>query len=229
MGRIEWDKHYGGDYDDRIYDLQKTSDGGYIMVGEKRSGPNNTDAWLIKTDSSGNKEWEKTKSSTGDHEDTAISVVEISNGNFVIAGDKWVSTDNYDAWVFVFDAQGNYVTGSEKLYGGAYVDSVSRIRNTTDGGYILAGRKSSGEDDNDADAWLVKLDTSLGKSWEQVFGEGEKWDSFNDVRQIDEGYIATGGTESWDALATRDVFVIQTDNSGNKIWRKHLKLVRSSY
>jgi hypothetical protein len=58
-------------------------------------------------------------------------------------------------WVFKLDSAG--VIQWEKIYGGNQSNSVNFIRQTSDGGYILAGETSSfGE--GSTDAWLLKLD-----------------------------------------------------------------------
>jgi hypothetical protein len=57
----EWEKTYGGSTYDFGYSVQQTSDGGYILVGYTDSyGAGESDVYLIKTDSSGNKFWSKT-------------------------------------------------------------------------------------------------------------------------------------------------------------------------
>jgi hypothetical protein len=71
QGNKQWDKMYGGPSDDLtyIYPIQ-TRDGGYLIGGRSESGmggdktePNRgifDDYWVIKIDSSGNKQWDKT-------------------------------------------------------------------------------------------------------------------------------------------------------------------------
>jgi predicted secreted protein len=54
-GTTQWSQTYGGSDDDEAYSLIQTSDGGYALAGFTASyGAGNYDAFLVKTDSSGN-------------------------------------------------------------------------------------------------------------------------------------------------------------------------------
>src|SRR3954454_17930610 len=63
---IQWQKSYGGNDDEWLQAMQKTSDGGFIVGGPSRSGVSGTkttanfgdfDFWVLKLDSNGNKLW----------------------------------------------------------------------------------------------------------------------------------------------------------------------------
>src|SRR4030042_2003145 len=58
----EWNKTFGGpDKDDAAYDVQQTNEGGFIIGGYAKSfGIAFWNPWLIKTDSQGTMEWNKT-------------------------------------------------------------------------------------------------------------------------------------------------------------------------
>ncbi len=36
-GNVQWQKTYGGRYDDEAYSIQQTSDGGYIVAGDQQA------------------------------------------------------------------------------------------------------------------------------------------------------------------------------------------------
>lgn len=58
-GSILWNKTYGETNDDIPYDVYITSDGGYIICGSRGNVVPGNDAYLIKTDASGNLEWSR--------------------------------------------------------------------------------------------------------------------------------------------------------------------------
>src|SRR5512136_1268214 len=55
----EWNKTFGGPYGDGAWSLQKAHDGGYIITGFTSSKGQGSDLWLIKINSSGQKDWDK--------------------------------------------------------------------------------------------------------------------------------------------------------------------------
>jgi hypothetical protein len=68
----DWNRTYGGPYGDGAWSLHEAEDGGYIVTGFTSSQGQGSDLWLVKVDSSGQKEWEKTF--CGSQEDVGYSV-----------------------------------------------------------------------------------------------------------------------------------------------------------
>jgi hypothetical protein len=82
---IEWEKTYGGSQNDKGNAVLNTSDGGYAIVGYTESfGIGEKDVFLIKTDSNGNKLWERTFG--GERDDEGNSILQLSDGGYIIAG-----------------------------------------------------------------------------------------------------------------------------------------------
>ncbi len=211
-GNKEWDKIFGGADHDVCLSIQQTSDGGYILVGVTRSyGSGDNDIWLIKTDSSGNKEWDKTFG--GAENDYASSVQQTSDGGYVIAGETWQGSSFSNGWLIKTDNNGNKEW--DKTFGGGQEDFRS-IKQIASGGYIILGVTWSKGTDNH-DIWLVKTDSNGNKEWDKTFGGAEN-DYASSVQQTsDGGYVIIGSTESY-GEGRKDFWVIKTDSSGNKEW-----------
>ena len=212
----EWEKTFGGSSGDEAHSVQQTTDGGYIIAGYTESyGAGGVDAYLIKTDASGNMEWEKTFG--GSSWDAAESIQQTVDGGYIMAGyTESYGADSVDAYLIKTDASGN--TGWEKTFGGSSWDDAYSVQQTTDGGYIMAGATAS-YGAGLYDAYLVKTDASGNTEWEKTFG-GSSWDYAFSVQQTtDGGYIIAGHTESYGA-GGGDAYLIKTDASGNMEWEK---------
>lgn len=75
---IVWERIWGGDNGDVLNCVQQTSDGGYIVVGTKRSAHINPDIYCSKRDNLGNIEWERILG--GDYYDEGNYVIETYDG-----------------------------------------------------------------------------------------------------------------------------------------------------
>jgi len=104
-GSVEWNHTYGGIGSEIASSLVKTSDGGYAMAGHTDSfGAGRFDFWLVKTDAYGNVEWNQTYGGEG-YED-ANSLVQTSDGGYVLAGAINSIYPSSDWWIIKTDAQG---------------------------------------------------------------------------------------------------------------------------
>lgn len=83
-GNILWQKTFGGSGYDRGFSVQQTTDGGFIIVGSTNSFGSGTDVYLIKTDSNGNLQWQKTLG--GSAIDWGNFVQQTSDGGYIIVG-----------------------------------------------------------------------------------------------------------------------------------------------
>jgi len=105
-GNEEWNQTFGGSSNDKGYAIQQTTDGGYIIVGVTLSfGNGGNDAWLIKTDSNGNEEWNQTFG--GSWDDGAYSVQQTIDGGYIITGYTEFLFSIFNTILIKTDSQGN--------------------------------------------------------------------------------------------------------------------------
>ena len=84
-GVEQWNASFGGTSHDEGLSVIETEDKGYMVLGKTDSiETQSTDVWLIKTDSYGNKLWDKTYG--GNQTDIGRQILSIGNGEYVIIG-----------------------------------------------------------------------------------------------------------------------------------------------
>jgi len=215
-----WLKTIGGEKSDFINSIQQTSDGGYIAVGRTSSFGFDYDAFIVKLDSSGNISWSKTIGGT--NYDVAYSVQQTSDGGYIVIGDiTSFETLKSNILIVKLDSSGNILWSKEIEGKDSY--SVSYIKQTSDGGYIISGGISR-FDTGELNVLIVKLDSSGNISWSKTIG-GENDDYALSVQQTsDGGYIFGGWTQSFDARK-RDAFIVKLDSSGNISWSKTIGVI----
>lgn len=139
------------------------------------------------------------------------------DGGYIIIGKIFFDKDKGGVWLIKTDANGNMIW--DKTFGEDPNDEGHSIRQTTDGGYILAGYTNAG---NNKDGWLIKTDSDGNMLWDRTFGDPEREESARSVRQtIDGGYIIAGYAES-DSFPNRERWLVKTDADGNLLWEKTL-------
>jgi uncharacterized delta-60 repeat protein len=215
-GALEVQFCLGRVIDNIVYCFQQTSDRGFILGGAYLSltgGKNNI--WISRLTSTADIVWQRLYS--GSDDDSLRSIQQTSDGAYIVAGNTLSSSaqDN-DIWVLKLSSAGDIEW--QRTYGGANDDSLSNIKQTSGGGYIIGGETRSfgaGEDD----IWIIKLNPSGEIEWQRTYG-GSNEDFIYNIRQTnDGGYIVGGNTQSFGAGA-KDFWILRLTPSGDIEWQK---------
>ncbi len=161
QGAKIWDKAFGGREDDVGMSVLQSRDGGYIAAGRTASFTRGgDDIWLLKTDSLGEEQWNKTFG--GNLDDAGFQVVELADG-YAVVGRTESGSDREKIILIKVDPNGRRLW--ERSYEGS---SASSLQSTAEGGYIIAGRidnKSTGRD-----ALIIKTDSTGREEWSMILG-----------------------------------------------------------
>ncbi len=242
---IQWEKPMGGSGNDEAYSIIQTTDGGYAVTGNSDStsgevsgNHGGTDYWLAKRNSAGAIEWQR--SLGGDGYDWAYSVVQTTDGGFVIAGNSDSNNGDVsgnhgssDYWVVKLNSSGA-IEWSKSL-GGSDVDQAYSVIQTLDGGYAVAGLSRSTDGDITAnhgsnDIWVVKLKSNGDLDWEKSLGGTSTDEAYSIIQTADGGYALAGVSASTDGDVTGnhgldwnvDAWLVKISSTGSLEWQKSL-------
>lgn len=210
MNAQSYQRTFGGTNNDSGRDFEITPDGGCMIAGQTYSfGAGWSDVYVIKTNSSGVKEWEKTFGGGGD--DYAYSIVKVPGGGYVIAGStKSMGAGSDDFYLLKIDENGNKVW--EKAYGTSGIDIGREAVPTADGGFIFIGYTQS----NGYDMMLIKTSGDGNEQWRKTYGGGQFEHGYS-VKETTGGYILLGTSYTY-SNGAGDAWVVKTDASGIMQW-----------
>lgn len=202
--QVGWIKTFGGAGIDEGYEAQVTKDGGYILVGSKRTSDNsNSNLFLVKTDSCGDSLW--TKSYGGNFYTSGSSVKQTDDLGFIIAGfQKEGDSDNGKIILLKVNPDGKMEW--KKIYDNEFFSSSYRVIITSNGGFLILGFC----DYNIYDAYLIRTNSEGDTVWTQII------DGFigRDLIETSDGeYIIAGSISD-------KITIIKVDSSGNILWNK---------
>jgi hypothetical protein len=223
LGDTLWTRTFGGSFDEISRSVQQTSKGGYIITGYTRSfGAGLDDVYLINTNPLGDTLWSTTFGGTS--LDYGYSVQETSDGGYIITGSTLsFGAGGEDIYLIKIDSLGD--TLWTKTYGGSNSDIGNSVKESSDGGYIIAGWTSS-FGAGSFDFYLIKTDSIGDTLWSKTFGGSAGDWCYSVQRTSDGGYVLAGYSFSFGAAA----YLVKTDSSGGTLWtRTHSPIETNVY
>ncbi len=225
LGNIQWQKSLGGSFYEFAESVQQTADGGFIVSGSSESIDGDVtgnhgwdDCWIVKLDSLGNIQWQK--SLGGNAPEWATAIKQTTDGGFIVSatsysnnGDVTGNHGDADCWIVKLDDLGNIQW--QKSLGGSDLEEAHSIQQTSDGGFIVVGGSYSNDGDvtgnhGAVDVWIVKIAPANSAINPAVSITHESLPNANDA-SID--LTVVGGippyTFNWDnGATTEDLFAI---------------------
>jgi len=179
---------------------------------------------LINAVGASSQMWSRTY---GDEEqEVAQSLVETSDGGYAIAGYKrfYRASDDFweDFWLVKTDRYGNLEWN--RTYGGLGYEYAHSLVGTSDGGYAIAGHKtsiySSSIYSSDYDFWLIKTDANGNMEWNQTYDERRLDYASSVVETSDGGFAIAGVAWYFPNMPIGNSWLVKTDANGNLEWNR---------
>ncbi len=244
VGALQWQKLLGGTEGDVANSIIYTTDGGYVVAGYTRSNDGDVsgyhgglryDLWIVKINTIGTIEWQKALGGT--YDDIAYSVIQTTEGGYLVAGstasnDGDVSGNhgNTDIWVVKLSETGNIQW--QRAFGGTSDEYGYSVTQTTDGGYLVAGSTASNNGDvsgnhGGRDIWMAKLSDIGTLQWKKTLGGTDEDIAYSVIQTTDGGYLVAGSTWSNNGNVSGnhghgDMCVIKLSGTGAIQWKKVL-------
>ena len=232
-----WSAILGGGADEFAHALALADDGGYVIAGETRSfGSGSQDGWLVKLDARGQEQWSQAYG--GAESDVIYAVQKTTDGGYILAGETHSTTPDIplsggeqrgadpsqsDFWLIKTDADG--VVEWERSFGNSEQsltlateetsDVAHSVRQTRDGGYVLAG-SSSGS--SGTGVWLLRTGPDGNLLWSRNPGVAAGAVAYDVVQTADGGFAVAGSAASVNRGS--DAILIKTDSDGDTKWTR---------
>jgi hypothetical protein len=156
-GNTVWSRAVGGSGNDYLYGVKRTSDNGFIAVGQTKSYGNPAgDAWLVKLDAGGTVQWSKKYGDGNANGEVAFDVIQLSDGGYAFSGAHRFAAGVTESFVVRTDNQG--VVLWSKQYGHSASDEAWGLTEDGNSLVVVGFRNAS----SFYDGYVMKLDKSTG-------------------------------------------------------------------
>ena len=215
-GDTVWTKSFGSMTVDGCYDIEQTSDNGFVLAGWTYSGGGGSDVYVIKTDASGDTMWSRVYG--GNEDEYGYAIEQTSDNGYIIAGyTNSYGTGSYDTYIIKTDMNGD--TLWTDVLGGDADDFAYGVMQASDSNYIVVGATWSfgpGTPDN-SNSFLVKYNISGDTIWTTNSGGNFNERSYSLCQTLNTDIIIAGYTDSYGAGGF-DIYLLKIDNSSDTLW-----------
>jgi hypothetical protein len=207
------------------FDIQQTTDGGFVLVGYAIAPAENYNPWIAKLSSTGQLEWTHVFVDPKSQYSAAQSVRQTADGGYIVGGEvSYAVTSSYtesEITVFKLDSTGTLVWQRDYAAGvDAYFQSLAL---TSDGGAIVSGTVSTQTATTyTSSVLLLKLDSTGEAQFARTILPSGNISDLNivGVQQTTDGGYAFAGYYFQNTVYTERAWLVKTDSAGNVQWDK---------
>jgi len=186
-GDIVWEKTYGGEAHDQGLYLERTTDGGYLILGETESmGAGGRDLYLLQIDDRGEFVWEKTYGGAGT--EWAKDMIALADGSFLLLAESDSFNEDFDIYVIRLDVDGTELWSTTLDSG--FNESGTAALEAPNGDLLLLAVISypGGSAGLFRDSRLYRLDSEGNELWSTLYhgehkqaGDAMAWTTNGDI------------------------------------------------
>lgn len=216
VGRHEWSRSYGGTENEEGFSVAPTFDKGYAFIGFTDSyGAGGYDVYLVKTDSMGNFQWQRTYG--GADWDFGYSIRQLSDSGFIICGLTYsYGGGNGNMYVIRTDKNGSalWAEAVEDTNYYSYYSVGNAICVEKDSLFAITGNFCAG---SDTSAYFILMNNKGTVEKTKIYGVNHNYFGNSINVTSDNGFITFGATDSI-MSGKPDEMLLKLDSVGNMQW-----------
>jgi hypothetical protein len=151
---VVWEKSFGGSWPDGLNRIVALADGSYGAVGFTETASSSRDFWFVRLDGSGKVLTKLSIPTTSAA--SAWGLAELSDGGYVLAGQKQLDATNIDGMMVRLDATQQVVW--TRTYGGNLSDGFNDVVSLPGGRLAVVGWTRSMGKSLSEDGWILRTD-----------------------------------------------------------------------
>ncbi|NHJ86008.1 MAG: hypothetical protein FK734_11140 [Asgard group archaeon] len=220
-----WNKTIGDVEEDKGYQIINCQSGGFAVVSTYTNTSvaiTNSDCMVTRLTNDGTIIWNKYYSGPEQIGNSYVgdmgrSIIQCTNGDFVVAGVTMTAIGNCDLWFFRITPSG--IRLWDKTFHHWDIDRCFEphsIVQCQSGGFAIVGYTYNTSQSNDV--WLIRTDDNGNHLWNQTFGDAAGYQRPEAlVECYDNGFAIVANTHSFGAGGA-DAWIIRTNQFGNQLW-----------
>ncbi len=215
-GNVLWQKRFTNNSSPGfVYGVIQTSDAGYALSGTFPNSPGSSDWMVIKTDPTGNIQWQKRIGTS--QSDEGVNLIEDDHGGAgIIVTGNTSSTTNYDGSITKFDLSNGNMLWSKTYDFDRRSNRFGSIFKVADG-FIIRAANHDGFGEDNAIQMILKTDFNGNVVLRKEFqAPGCKDGQF--VILPDGGFMLAMGEPTFSS--NPDIHLMRVDAAWNIVWTK---------